>query len=210
MKASSVLDVAGFQLNDAGFTRWTEPELLIYISEGQREAGKLQPASTAKRASVKLTRGETVHQLPVDSGVLIDIKRNMGNDGSSPGRPITIIDVETLNLVDVKRHEGRGKTVIKHFAYDPANSQEFETYPKASEAVDVYVEAVYSQIPDNVTDGDDDLTIINEYVNALTEYVLSRAFGKDTQYAGQDGRAEKHYKKFLSGLGIKQDTSQGG
>jgi hypothetical protein len=202
MKASSVLDRAEFQLNDAGFTRWTKPELLLYLSEGQREAARLQPECTAKTASVKLIRGVTRHAMPADSGTLIDITRNMGSDGNTPGYPITVMDKETADRVDPKRHLGNGKDRIKHFSYNPSNSLEFETYPKSSATVDVYIEMIYSQIAPDLTGETDDLTVIDKYNNALTEYVLSRAFGKDAQYAGQDGRASKHFGMFNANLGL--------
>ena len=204
MKASSVLSRAEFQLNDAGFFRWTKPELLLYLSEGQREAARLKPDSTAKTEAIKLTRDETRHSLPSNTGILIKITRNMGEAGMTPGRSITIMDTMTLDHVDPKRHEGSGKTRIKHYSYEEINPLEFESYPKASSATDVYVEAIYSQMAADLVLDTEDLTVIDKYVNALTEYVMFRAYGKDAQYAGEDGRSNKHFSLFLAALGIKK------
>ena len=210
MKASSVLDRAEFQLSDAGFTRWTKPELLLYLSEGQREAARLRPDSTAKTEAIKLSLGETRHNLPANAGVLIKITRNMGETGVTPGRTITIMDTMTLDRVDPKRHESNGKTRIKHYSYEEINPLEFESYPKSSASVDVYVEAIYSQMATDLTDETDELTVIDKYVNALTEYVMFRAYGKDAQYAGQDGRSNKHFSLFQAGLGLKNQTDNRG
>jgi len=208
MKASSVLDRAEFQLNDAGFTRWTKPELLLYLSEGQRETARLTPDSTAKTGSVKLVAGETRHALPADTGTLLKITRNMGADGLTPGRSITIMDTMTLDRVDPKRHEGQGKTRIKHYSYEEVNPLEFESYPKSSASTDVYVEAIYSVMAADLTDETDDLTVIDKYVNALSEYVMFRAYGKDAQYAGEDGRSNKHFGLFQAGLGLNKETDK--
>lgn len=209
MKASAVLVRAEFQLNDAGFTRWTKPELLLYLSEGQREAARLNPETTATTRSIQLTKGSTRHRLPDDAGTLIDITRNMGPDGVTPGYPITVMDRETVDRVDPRRHLSAGKTKIKHYSYNPANSMEFETYPKASASENVYIEAVFSVIASDLTSENDALTVIDKYNNALTEYVLSRAYSKDAQYAGEGGRANKHLGMFFANLGLTSKKTTG-
>ena len=203
MQASAILDRAKLQLNDAGFVHWTESELLLYLSEGQREAARLNPASTAKTDIVQLTAGETRHQLPSDASALIDVTRNMGRDGLTMGRPITGVDRKALDRIAPTRHSGRGKSVIKHVAYDKNNPLEFETYPKVSDADPVYVEIIYGVSPPDITSNDSELTVINKYVNSLTEYTLFRAFGKDAEYAGEGGRAAQHYQLFIAGLGLQ-------
>ena len=47
------------------------------------------------------------------------------------------------------------------------------------------------------------ITIKDIYANALLDYVLYRAFGKDSEYGNQSDRSQIHYKMFSQAIGIK-------
>ena len=53
---------------------------------------------------------------------------------------------------------------------------------------------------DAVTGG---IAIIDSLSNCLQDYILARAFMKDSEYAGNSARAQAHYTLFANALGIE-------
>jgi hypothetical protein len=47
------------------------------------------------------------------------------------------------------------------------------------------------------------ISVPDIYVNALQDYMLYRAFAKDSEYAGNSARAQNHYAAFANALGIE-------
>jgi hypothetical protein len=66
------------------------------------------------------------------------------------------------------------------------------------------IEIVYSQVPTLIaSSGTPVITVRDIYANALLDYVLYRAFGKDSEYGNQSDRSQIHYKMFSQAIGIK-------
>ena len=87
--------------------------------------------------------------------------------------------------------------VIKHYIYDEQNPRNFYVYPGV--AGDSYVEIIYSANPTTVVQSGN-LSIPDIYANAVTDYVLFRAYTKDAEYAGNNQRASTHYNLFLGSV----------
>lgn len=202
MTGADILVRAILQLNDVGFDRWSEQELSLYISEGQRVAAEKVPASTAKTAAILLTRGETRHDLPDEAAILIDITRNLGANGATPGRSITRMGRAHLDQFYPGWHAADGAAVIKHYDYDPKSPFQFIVFPPAASDQDVYVEAVYSVSPEDISDMNAPLAVSNRFADALADYAVSRALSKDAEYAGEDGRAAVCMRRFYEKLGV--------
>lgn len=202
MTGADILVRAILQLNDVGFDRWSEQELSLYISEGQRVAAEKVPASTAKTAAVLLARGETRHDLPDEAAILIDITRNLGANGATPGRSITRMGRAHLDQFYPGWHAVDGAAVIKHYDYDPKSPFQFIVFPPAASDQDVYVEAVYSVSPEDISDMNAPLAVSNRFADALADYAVSRALSKDAEYAGEDGRAAVCMRRFYEKLGV--------
>lgn len=189
-------------LNDIGFDRWSESELTLYISEGQRVIAEKVPASTAITTAVLLTPGETRQDLPDDGAVLIEVTRNMGADGNTPGRAITRMSRAHLDRFYPNWPAADGETAVKHFDYDPNNPRQFIVYPPVAATPAVYAEIVYSVSPEDIGNLEEPLTVSNRFADALTDYAMARALSKDAEYAGEDGRAAIHMRRFYEKLGV--------
>ena len=96
LTAQSIINKAVIQLNDISSVRWTRAELLSWLNDGQRQIVVAQPAAANYVTSVKLTAG-TQQAIPADGWMLLDVYRNMGADGVTPGRAIRIISKEMLD-----------------------------------------------------------------------------------------------------------------
>lgn len=198
--AAAVISRAQIIIQDATGTRWPEPELLDWLNDGQREVVLFKPNACVKNKSVPLVAG-TKQVIPSDGIALVAVRRNMGVNGTTPGEVITLIDRRIMD--DQRRgwHVDDPDTTVVHYMFEQDDQKHFYVYPPQP-ATPHQVELVFSAAPDSVT-AEQALSIDDIYANALVDYIVYRAFSKDVDYAANDGRADLHYRRFASALGIK-------
>lgn len=187
-------------------TRWTTPELLRWISDGQREIAALRPDSTNTRAPLALVAGAR-QQLPAAAVSMIDIPRNLGLDGNTPGRAIRQAKRELLDAVFPAWSTDPASTVVRHFMYDPRLPREFFVYPPSTGTN--FIELRYETNPVDVTADTDTLSIGDEYANPLVDYTLCRCYTKDADAVGNADRAVLHRSAFEKTLGLKAQADAG-
>ena len=56
--------------------------------------------------------------------------------------------------------------------------------------------ALYTAVAGNIS-------IPDIYANALLDYILYRAYSKDSEYAGNAQRAQSHYGAFVNTMGVE-------
>lgn len=116
-------------------------------------------------------------------------------------------------------HNWEGETPeqeVIEYMYDPRNPKEFYVYPP-NDGTGV-VRAVYTRLPDplqtiaqigsEVAWGAQELPIPDEYAEAIANFVLHRAFSKDTEWARDDKRALHHFELYLEMIGVKAKADQ--
>lgn len=189
-------------IQDATNVRWPIPELVGWLNDGQREVALNKPEASVKNVSVALIAGSTKQTLPADAVLLIDVVRNTGSGGSSPGTAVRLTDREVLDAQRPSWHSDANTVgYIQHYTYDTRDPKNFYVYPKAPDG-GWQIEVVYSSSPqDAVTGGV--ISIDDTYANALLDYILYRAYSKDAEYAGNANLAVAHYTAFANSLGIK-------
>ncbi|SEH89736.1 DUF6682 family protein [Paraburkholderia hospita] len=195
--AADLITRAGEILLDEEHLRWKVPELLNWINDAARETIVHRPASGSISAALVLGAG-TLQALPANAVELLDVVRNLGADGTTPGRSIRRVDRQLLDDQDPDWHSARAKNVIKHYTFDERAPSTFYVYPPA--VAGTKVEAMYSRLPPDVAAEGDSLDMSPEYINALVSYIVFRAMSKDSEYAnGQT--AALHYQAFLGLVG---------
>ena len=193
-------------LQDTTSVRWPEAEILRYINDAQREIVNYKPESSAKTDNVQLATG-TKQALPADGLRLIKVTRNMSAaSGSATGkRAIRIVNVDILNTQEPDWNDptvsgdAQHGTVVKHYIFDEDDPKNFYVYPGV--AGNAFVEIVYSKTPTDLSSASSNLDIDDIYGNAVIDYVLFRAYQKDSEYAGNAQRAQTHYQLFLNCIG---------
>jgi len=193
-------------LQDTTSVRWPEAEILRYINDAQREIVNYRPESSAKTDNVQLTTG-TKQALPSDGLRLIKVTRNMSAaSGSATGkRAIRIVNVDILNTQEPDWNDptvggdAQHGTVVKHYIFDEDDPKNYYVYPGV--AGNAFIEIVYSKVPTDLSSASSNLDIDDIYGNAVIDYVLFRAYQKDSEYAGNAQRAQTHYQLFLNCIG---------
>lgn len=203
-----ILDKVQIILQDTTGIRWpSDTELLGWFNDGQREVMIFKPNSYVKNVPLKLTGG-TRQQLPDDGVQLIDITRNMGTAGNQPGRAIRIATREILDAQVPNWHCDNPATTVKHYMYNVLDPKTFYVYPPQPAAGQGYVEIVYGATPPDATINGN-MSIDDIYQNVLIDYVLYRAYSKDTEYAADANRAAAHQSAYLAALTGKAKVEAG-
>ena len=196
-------------LQDTTGIRWPiDDELLGWLNDGQREVVLNKPEASVKNESVTLTTGSTKQTIPAAGIMLVDVVRNMGAAGSTPGKAVRLV---TRDVLDAQRPDWHSDAntgnYIQHFMYDPRDPKTFYVYPKAP-ATALYLELVYSAAPTDCATTASTIGVDDIFANALLDYVLYRAYSKDAEYAANGQLALAHYTAFANAFGIKPQNEQ--
>lgn len=204
--ASSILRRCIDILQDVTSVRWPVNELVRYLNDGQREVALYRPDAQITNANVTLAAG-TRQTLPADGAKLIEIVRN--NSGAST-RAVRLVNREILDAQTPGWHAITPQAEILHYMYDPRDRTVFYVYPPATTSAKLDI--VYSAYPTDIGEPGDgaewsdvtgNLSIPDIYGNVIQDYILYRAYSKDSDYAGNVNRAQAHYAAFANALNIE-------
>lgn len=187
--AQSITEAAAKTLLDDSGVRWTPNELFGYVGAGEREICILKPEAYTKRGPVDCVPG-TVQSLPTDASGLMEITRNMGADGLTPGGAIRQMDRTVMDSLDPGWHN-HTPGPAKHFIYDDRDPLRFSLYPPQPDPAEK-VEAVYPATPPAIAAMTDPINLPDVYEPALYYFVLFRALSKDSGTANP-GKAGQYY-----------------
>lgn len=192
----SILDRAVVILQDTTGVRWPPTELVPWVTDGEREAVVFKPSAYSKNESMLLTAG-TKQTIPSGGIQLLDVTRNMGINGTTPGRAVRLIEREILDANTPDWHFMTASATAKHFTYAANDPKTFYVFPPSTGSA--YAEIVYSAAPPAATINGT-LSIDDIYQGAILDYVLYRAYQKDAEYASDPARASGHYQAFVTAL----------
>lgn len=197
-------------LQDANGTRWDEAELLGWFNDGRRELSVYRPTEFARRTAVVLEAG-TLQRLPVGAFLLLRVAANLRS--TSPriaGRVVTQVERRILDAM----HPGWEDTEVfpeaaevRHYCYDDNEPLAFSVFPANDGTGQVELLACFE--PGTATSVDTATGVRDVFNNALLDYMLYRAFDKDSDHPGNAERSAKHYAAFTAAIGASS-TTQGG
>lgn len=202
MKVSDVLSRVRSILNDADNTgyRWTDQELIDAINDAQGLIAIHRPDCFPVNAVLTLVDG-TKQSIPAGGYRLLDVVRNVGSDGTTPGRAIRPTDRDTLDSYDPYWHSNTKKTEILNSIYDERNPTSFWVNPPA--LAGSKVEILYAKRPTTLTATTEDLAIADGYFEGIVLFVLFRAYCKEADFGGNAQLAGSYLSLFASLMGIK-------
>ena len=175
-----VLDAADLY-GDIDYDRRTETTWIKYLNASIRALVLVRPDAGAYTDNVELVAG-ILQSLPSTALRMLDITRNMGADGSTPGKIITPTDRKHIDYSNMLWPAATGETAIDNFSYDKENPRIFYvTPPVTSEATSVYVEMQVSQLPTAVIATGDDPGISDLFFEPIVQYMLYKAFSVDDE-----------------------------
>ncbi len=210
--ARNVVDRAKTALLDETGVRWPDTELIGHLNDGQREIVKFKPEANTVNESVQLVAG-TKQSLPAGAISLVDLTRNMGADGETPGDIIHECPKKTLDAILPGWHKTTTSASALHFCFDERDPKTFYVYPPQPATGMGYVEQLRADNPTDCTlashdgastgDPDSGLSLADEYANDLFTWIMAQAHAKETE-AASAGKAAGYLQVFMQSLGIKE------
>lgn len=212
------------------YSRFTEVELVRYLNFGQLAIAKYLPQSCAGQDAIKLVPGTKQDITKVLAGnikpgdgstaadtygiALLDVPRNMGADGLTPGRVIRISDRYTLDMNDPDWHASSGNAV-KEYLTDPKMPCVFYVYPGVP-AGGLWVDVSWMKEPRRVPAGGEPsayvyaweggstaiLGIDDQYAPELHDYVVALALMKGSKNTQNLAKAGVHANAFINSINV--------
>lgn len=211
--AKDVMKRASSILQDDGAVRWPATELCDYLNDGLRELASMKPNAKTVTTSLTLVAGAK-QTLPAAYTILSRVIRNDNATGTGAKKSIStltkreVMDSQIPNWQDTSVLPA--SLNVTHVIHDIVDPRTFYVVPSNLGAgkIEVVVGSLPATIPfptgalmldlDNYTT---DVDVSDVYRNALVDYVVYRAFSKDSGIPAAAQRAQAHYELFKAGIG---------
>lgn len=208
--AGTLFRSVGYELNDLEpgneHVRWTPAELATYLTEAISIVASLKPTLFYSYVPMQLAVG-AVQTMPGMYAELVDIPYNLNADGT-PGERIVAASFS------VARALGRpssprtrdGQYVVRSFTVHPENDTFFYVDPAVPPVVPMpHVMLLVQLAPNVVTAATDEVVMSNTvpelYQAALKDWMLYRAFAKDSESSDSFQKSQAHYNAFVKFVG---------
>ncbi|SLM63495.1 MULTISPECIES: phage adaptor protein [Dickeya] len=200
---NDVIGRANAQLVDTHWLRWSKSELLDYFNDAINAVIIIRPDAGAS-VEVFACQPGTRQQLPDGALRLLDVIRIVG------GRAIQVIARNMLDYQYPDWHTLSGP--IERYCYDEQTPRTFYLFPGATSGVSLEISV--SRLPQAAAIGDLRADVsrafpLDElYINPVLEWILFRAYGKDSENGNYAMLSSQHYQTFVDLLGVKAQTDQ--
>lgn len=187
---------------DPANERWSDRFLLAAANEGQRNLISLRPDANPVRRVAQLAAG--VRQLlPTGGEVLLTLRRNMGQDGETPGRIVSLISRQEMDAYNPywPGDDPDPRAEVAHYLYDPKEPGVFEVWPPQPAASQGYVELVQSELPPD-QDEKTPLVVADRFFEALLLFGLHRAYALDQEETVNAELSVAYRQGYLQELGM--------
>lgn len=199
--ASYIIDELEIKLNDTANKHWSRAELLKGINFGQREIVTFKPDANALITPVQLSPG-TKQAIPAGGIQFIGMPRNMGADGQTPGRAVTVMDKDKLDKLHPDWHTDTPSGMVRHVMFDDKVPKVFWVTPPQPDPAH-HAEIAYSVPPADIADETAPINLDDIYANPLYYYGLYWAYTDDAEDPANLELAAAAYNQFLQLLGVK-------
>lgn len=201
-----LIDVARKKALDENDDDFTDVELISLYNLTLRLIVSLVPRAYTVTETVQLAPG--VNQaMPTNGMRLIDVTRNMGTDGVTPGNSITEADLNAMRVLVPDWATETPAAVIDQYVRLPNMDAMFQVSPPSDGTG--HVEMIFSAHPPTVVyDAQgaweaERIPLSDEFVPAMPDGILYNAYDDDSDIPGTAGRSQIYYNRVLQLLGVK-------
>jgi hypothetical protein len=199
----TILLLAGQQLQDLAAQTWPPSSLIPYLNLGVNEIVTLKPEAYPVTLVMPLVAGAT-QTLNDDAIELLDMVCNMGTDGATPGRAISVIERQSIDFLFPDWQTAVPGSVVQFYMKDDRNPKFFYTFPPMAPAAQMpQVKLIQSEIPPAINTPLDDYPLDASYVPAIIDYIIFRALAESTTIPNAMEKAKIFMAKFYQDIGIK-------
>lgn len=189
-----------------GAVTWTTTHLLAWINEAQRAICDVRPDAYTLTGASQLTAATTIQTVPTGTVRLKEVTRNMGSNGTTPGRAITLISRQELDEFNPDWHTAAASTTIKHWVYSEDNPSVYWVFPRVHATTAVWVELVRFAVPTQLSSLSNNIYLGDQYSPAIIEWVLYRCFGRNSESISLIQKSGMHLQSFFMLLGAQKQA----
>lgn len=198
-----LINRAATLLQDPTNVRWSRAELLDWLNEGQVAVVALVPEAYAALTTIAASsQGQYEFSIPTGGIRLIDVLANT----VGTKRAIRKVMREVLDTQNPAWRSTSPVNEATNFMFDPRYPKTFLVYPPLRSTSGVQIS--YSVIPASLSVEGSPITLDDVFAPALADYLVYRAYLKDSEYAAGDTRAQRAYQTFLGTLTGKKAADQ--
>lgn len=220
------------------FSRWPEHELVVYANFAQMALAKYLPQVSARTDSIRLLPGTrqdltlvpSARILPGDGSApadvagiaLMDIPRNMGADGATPGRVVRVADRYSKDTNDPDWHTRTG-AVVREYVYDKNQPRVFYVIPGVPIGPQVWSEVAWLTEPTRIPAGGapgselyaydgasvELMGIGDQYIEDAHNYVVAVALTKGSKANQNIPKSQYHAGMFTASLNAQAQVVSG-
>lgn len=191
-------------LQDTTHIRWPLDEKLQYITDACREVCFYKPDAYNKTDVMMLVAG-TKQGIPSDGTMLLDVVRNMGVGGATPGIAPRVVSRDILDAQTPSWHTATPTVEVKHYTFDPQSQKTFYVYPPNTGTGSL--EVVYAAEPEAAATGNS-LGLDAIWLPLVVNYVMYRCYSKDAEYAANASLAAAYYQAFNAQISARTAIEQ--
>lgn len=208
LTAQSVIKRCAEQLQDLAAIRWSPAKLVRDLNDGQRAILAQRPDAATLTLSTTLVAGAK-QSLPATAVQLIDIPRNTASKKS-----LRKVETAMMDAVLPNWQSATAKLDAVNFMYDLREPRTFYVYPPA--LVTSSLDLVCPVYPTDIAEPADgttfsavtgNLSVADQWANALHDWVLFRAWAMDGEAAGNAALAAGYLALFKSAFGEQAKSS---
>lgn len=212
-KVVTVISKVQTLLQDATSVRWSLLELQGWLNDAYRDAVNLRPDCNTLVGTFTCAAGprQSITAQFASALRLVDVTRNVAS--TSDKRAVQLIDRRSLDTQIRTWYSSAQAATIEYFMYDPRVPKDFMVYPPATTAAQL--EVIYSAVPAPHTLTAEELgntstteviRIDDSFANALVDYIMYRAYSKNTESTTNAAKAGAYFQAFMNALGVKGQT----
>lgn len=201
-------------LQDTTSVRWALSELQSSLNDGYRETLNFRPDSNTLTGTFTCAAGprQVLTTAFANASRLVTVVRNVA--ATSDKFSVQLVDRRVLDSQRRGWYTETPSVSVEKYMFDARQPREFLVYPPATTAAQL--EVLYAQVPSPHTLTDEQLDnaataevirIDDTFANALLDYMLYRAYVKDSEHQANAARAVAHYQAFQNSLGVSAQVN---
>lgn len=215
VKVVSVIARAQTLLKDAAGTRWPVLELQNWLNDSYREIVTLHPDANAEVGTFTCAAGYR-QTLETNYPYAYKVLEVISNKASTSNKKF--VKLVTRNSMDSMVPDWYNQTAsinIQKYMYDKRVPKDFLVYPPATTSAQL--EIIYSTVPQPHTLTEQQLQnsataevirLDDIYASPILDYVLYRAYSKDSEQPNNAARATAHYQAMVASLNFKVQSDE--
>lgn len=215
VKVVDLISRAQTLLLDATAVRWAAVELQGWLNDGYREVVTLHPDSNAQTATFTCSAGyrQDITGTYDRAYRVLEVLTNKA--ATSRKRAVQLVTRKSMDSMRPGWYNDTPSVNIEKYMVDPRVPKEFLVYPPATTLAQL--EIIYTTVPAPHTLTESQLTnpattevirLDDIYGNPLLDYMMYRAYSKDSENANNAARAVAHYQAMTTALGFKVQSDE--